>query len=89
MHGPINVKYPNNISEWQMGFNSAFKGLTCVPCPLLIQKRLSYCIQRSAVRILTPSEVFQSRVMGGSKFLMTKIIKWKGTVNNKTEMYKV
>jgi len=28
MHGPINVKYPNNISECQMGFNSAFKGLT-------------------------------------------------------------
>jgi hypothetical protein len=31
MHVPINVKSPNNISEWQMGFNSAFKGLiyTC------------------------------------------------------------
>jgi hypothetical protein len=27
IHGPINVKSPNNISEWQMGFNSAFKGL--------------------------------------------------------------
>jgi hypothetical protein len=27
MHGPINVKSPNNISNWQMGFNSAFKGL--------------------------------------------------------------
>jgi hypothetical protein len=27
MHGPINVKSPNNISKWQMGFNSAFKGL--------------------------------------------------------------
>jgi len=27
MHGPINVKSPNDISEWQMGFNSAFKGL--------------------------------------------------------------
>jgi len=27
MHGPINVKSPNNISERQMGFNSAFKGL--------------------------------------------------------------
>jgi len=27
MHGPINVKSPNNISDWQMGFNSAFKGL--------------------------------------------------------------
>jgi hypothetical protein len=27
MHGHINVKYPNNISKWQMEFNSAFKGL--------------------------------------------------------------
>jgi hypothetical protein len=27
MHGPINVKSPNNISKWQMGFNSAFKVL--------------------------------------------------------------
>jgi hypothetical protein len=28
MHEPINVKSPNNTSKWQMGFNSAFKGLT-------------------------------------------------------------
>jgi hypothetical protein len=27
MHGTINVKYINNISKWQMGFNSAFKGV--------------------------------------------------------------
>jgi hypothetical protein len=27
MHGPINVKSPNNISKWEMGFMSAFKGL--------------------------------------------------------------
>jgi hypothetical protein len=27
MHVDIKVKSPNNISEWQMGFNSAFKGL--------------------------------------------------------------
>jgi hypothetical protein len=27
MHGPINVKSPTNISKWQMGFNSEFKGL--------------------------------------------------------------
>jgi hypothetical protein len=27
MRVPINVKSPNNISKWQMGFNSAFKGL--------------------------------------------------------------
>ena len=30
MHVPIKVKSPNNISEWQMGFNSAFKGLIAV-----------------------------------------------------------
>ena len=28
MHGPMNVKSPNNTSKWQMGFNSAFKGLS-------------------------------------------------------------
>jgi hypothetical protein len=27
MDGPMNVKSPNNTSKWQMGFNSAFKGL--------------------------------------------------------------
>jgi hypothetical protein len=27
MHEPINLKFPNNTSKWQMGFNSAFKGL--------------------------------------------------------------
>jgi hypothetical protein len=27
MHGPTNVKFPNNTSKWQMAFNSAFKGL--------------------------------------------------------------
>jgi hypothetical protein len=27
MHGPIKVKSPNNVSKWQMGINSAFKGL--------------------------------------------------------------
>jgi hypothetical protein len=25
---PINGKSPNNISKWQMGFNSAFTGLS-------------------------------------------------------------
>jgi hypothetical protein len=27
MNGTINVKSPYNINKWQMGFNSAFKGL--------------------------------------------------------------
>jgi hypothetical protein len=30
MHGPINVKSPNNTSKWQIGFNSAFKGLILI-----------------------------------------------------------
>jgi hypothetical protein len=32
MHGPINVESPNNTSKWQMGFNSAFKGLMQYCC---------------------------------------------------------
>jgi len=32
MHGPINVKSPNNISEWQMGFNSAFIRVNTIIC---------------------------------------------------------
>jgi len=35
MHVPINVKSPNNISEWQMGFNSAFKGLIFSKTPVI------------------------------------------------------
>ena len=35
MHGPINVKSPNNTSKWQMGFNSAFKGLNNKPLYLI------------------------------------------------------
>jgi hypothetical protein len=30
MHGPMNVKFPNNTSKWQMEFNSAFKGLKSI-----------------------------------------------------------
>jgi len=37
MHGPINFKSPNNISEWQMGFNSAFKGLIYTPPHLILK----------------------------------------------------
>jgi hypothetical protein len=34
MHGPINVKSPNNTRKWQMGFNSAFKELNEQYCHL-------------------------------------------------------
>jgi hypothetical protein len=40
MHVPINVKSPNNISEWQMGFNSAFKGLNNLVSVLKIPQLL-------------------------------------------------
>jgi hypothetical protein len=40
MHGPINVKSPNNTSKWQMGFNSAFKGLK----PILSLQDVKKCM---------------------------------------------
>jgi hypothetical protein len=33
MHGPINVKSPNNTGKWQMGLSSAFKGLNITSSP--------------------------------------------------------
>jgi hypothetical protein len=38
MHGPINFKSPNNTSKWQMGFNSAFKGLMNNEADILVRK---------------------------------------------------
>jgi hypothetical protein len=42
MHLPINVKSPNNISKWQMGFNSAFKGLMWAGVPYEILGALGW-----------------------------------------------
>jgi hypothetical protein len=36
MHGPINVKSPNNTSKWQMGFNSACKGFIFLVAVVLV-----------------------------------------------------
>jgi hypothetical protein len=56
MHGPINVKSPNNISEWQMGFNSAFKGLNCysVTEERYLTRRLRVFENRMLRRIFGP-----------------------------------
>jgi hypothetical protein len=40
MHGPINVKSPNNTSKWQVGFNSEFEGLIIIR--YYERRRLSY-----------------------------------------------
>jgi hypothetical protein len=37
MHGPINVKSPNNIRKWQIGFNSAFKSVKVLTVVLHVQ----------------------------------------------------
>jgi hypothetical protein len=50
MHGPINVKSPNNTSKWQMGFNSAFKGLMVLECV--------YCEVRSEYLRVTYTKFF-------------------------------
>jgi hypothetical protein len=47
MHGPINVKSPNNTSKWQMGFNSAFKGLITTSSYILLHK----CSQHKGYKI--------------------------------------
>jgi hypothetical protein len=60
MHVPINVKSSNNISKWQMGFNSAFKGLNelgfsmfqNVEFLLLIANRIQELSEGVAVRKL-------------------------------------
>jgi hypothetical protein len=44
---PINVKSPNNTSEWQMGFNSAFKGLS-VSCLLYTAKCVDWATDSPA-----------------------------------------
>ena len=51
MHVPINVKSPINISEWQMGFNSAFKGLRVYGVILPFYSRF-YCL------VLNQAETF-------------------------------
>jgi hypothetical protein len=52
MYGPINVKSPNNISKWQMGFNSAFKGL------MIIYNRISLEVTVSTNVISSSDEFF-------------------------------
>jgi hypothetical protein len=51
MHGPISVKSPNNISEWKMGFNSAFKGLIEVVSYFRTLISSSYCSENFTSRI--------------------------------------
>jgi len=53
MHGPMNVKSPNNTSKWQMGFNSAFKGLNNIICSNLCSVESNINEWRNAFKIMT------------------------------------
>jgi hypothetical protein len=57
MHGPINVKSPNNMSKWQMGFNSAFKGLRMHSgCSFCVYQAFYFSIVRS-IALRTTNDV--------------------------------
>jgi hypothetical protein len=45
---PINVKSPNNVNKWQMGFNSEFKGLNTVCKTAVIS-----CVPRTGHEMVT------------------------------------
>jgi hypothetical protein len=62
MQVPINVKSPNNISKWQMGFNSAFKGL------MLYREIIAVCsqIQTKHINALCGQNVEFLNVKAGS-----------------------
>jgi hypothetical protein len=53
MHGPIKFKSPNNTSKWQMGFNSAFKGL------ILSGRILQFVMGPSVISIPRPTRAVE------------------------------
>jgi hypothetical protein len=67
MHGPINVKSPNNISKWQMGFNSAFKGLRSFTIFLILFQFFSNFL--ALLVFYVPSESGEKVTLGISALL--------------------
>jgi hypothetical protein len=68
MHVPINVKSPNNISKWQIGFNSAFKGLNheegVAKLPRNVGKYVPVCtVSWFRRHVCSPADLLVSQVM--------------------------
>jgi hypothetical protein len=54
MHGPIKIRSPDNTSKWQMGFNSAFKGLNAELnpiCHLLVLLGAHHILHISRIKV--------------------------------------
>jgi hypothetical protein len=56
MHLPINVKSPTNISKWQVGFNSAFKGLKKT-------QKATKCSDNRTIRLIAHIAQIVSRII--------------------------
>jgi hypothetical protein len=71
MHGPMNVKYPNNTSKWQMEFNSAFKGLIWFTLKIL---QLTSKISPLMSEFFFHAHVFQSNSLAHIEALYITIL---------------
>jgi hypothetical protein len=79
MHVPIIVKSLNNISKWQMGFNSAVNGLIYLVNDFVGHRNLNILNCRPAHSdAITPSVLHRSACSEGSVF---------GYYNTAREMY--
>jgi hypothetical protein len=81
MHGPINIKSPNNTSKWQMGFNSAFKGLIGLGSFQVLRssyrvlydvKSRPFSLMKHNGRTNISGGLFESRVVGSVKAQSTQ-----------------
>jgi hypothetical protein len=64
MHGPINVESPNNINKWQMGFNSAFKGLNTTSLVARVERQLEDLESLVVDKLLFAARIFLSSSKG-------------------------
>jgi hypothetical protein len=69
MHGPINFKFPNNNSKWQMGFNSAFKGLMYT----LFKLNIRVAVKKYSISGFRRKEDQGKPAVYGSKWLISSV----------------
>jgi hypothetical protein len=65
MQGPINVKSPNIAGKWQMGFNSAFKGLN----QIIIEYGLTISTQKIKSMALKGRDLVRTKILTDNKIM--------------------